>query len=387
MLAQLDNRSWQADIDGPWLRPADLEPYLIKWAGYEDFRKEKFGKSEENRPLHCLKWGKGDIQILLWSQMHGNEATATLSLIDIIEFFQRLKQDGDQELEDLSKKLSITFVPMLNPDGAELFTRRNALLVDLNRDAIKRQSAEMRAFFKLLSDLKPDWAFNLHDQRTIFSVTKDRNCATLSYLAPSPDLRRSKSPSRIKTMRLIAAMHQNTEAILSGHFGKYSDEFYPRAVGDNLMAANIPCILLEAGTYPHDPRRRKARQLIFHNLIQAFSLIANNSYQEYSSAGYDAIPENEQLLRDIILRDVNYKGQVCDIALQEQQEVADSQWSSYFVWDDLGDLSHLKGIQEYSGGQIEVLQALALHKKVDLKYFGQTQNLTINKGVMSFYPI
>lgn len=383
MLAELRNKSGQEDLSGPWLVKADLEPYLTKWSNYEGFTLEKFGESEEKVPLHSLKWGKGKIKIVLWSQMHGNEATATLAIIDIIEFFHRLVIENDEELKDLSTKISIVFIPMLNPDGAQLFTRRNARLVDMNRDAIKQQSSEMRAFFALLNRLKPDWAFNLHDQRTIFSVGAERNCATLSYLAPSPDFARSKSKSRIKAMQLIAGMHQKTKSLLSGHFGKYSDEFYPRAVGDNLMAANIPCVLLEAGTFPNDPQRTRARQLIFQNLIHAFSLISDESYLRYSIAEYDAIPENEQLLRDVVFRDVNYQGQICDIALQEQQTVIAGQWHSHYILDDLGDLSHLKGIKEYKGGQVVLKAPLMLQGKVNLQYSNQTLKILIIEGRIS----
>tara|TARA_R110002050_G_scaffold2603_6_gene14860 strand:+ start:8549 stop:9700 length:1152 start_codon:yes stop_codon:yes gene_type:complete len=383
MLSELKNQSWQENINGPWLVQADLEPYLNKWSDYEYFELEKFGKSEEKRPLYAVKWGQGNIKLVLWSQMHGNEATATLSIIDIIEFLHHLKVEEDAELEELRQKLSIVFIPMLNPDGAQLFTRRNANLVDMNRDALKRQTAEMRAFFKLIESLKPDWAFNLHDQRTIFSVGTERNCATLSYLAPSPDIERSKSKSRIKSMQLIAGMHQKTASLLAGHFGKYSDEFYPRAVGDNLMAANIPCVLLEAGTFPDDPSRTRARQLIFHNLIQAFRLISEGSYLKYSVEEYDAIPENEQLLRDVIFRAVRYQGQICDIALQEQQVVIDGQWHSHLILDDLGDLSHLKGIKEYEGGEVELNAPLMLQGKVNLQYSKESLKVLIIKGLIS----
>jgi hypothetical protein len=383
MLAESRKQSWQEDINGPWLVKADLEPYLKKWSNYEDFTLERFGESEEKVPLHLLKWGKGKIKIVLWSQMHGNEATATLAIIDIIEFFHHLEIENDQELKELRNNISIVFIPMLNPDGAQLFTRRNAHLVDMNRDAIKQQSSEMRAFFALLKSLKPDWAFNLHDQRTIFSVGAQQNCATLSYLAPSPDLARSKSKSRIKTMQLIAGMHHKTKSLLADHFGKYSDEFYPRAVGDNLMAADIPCVLLEAGAFPGDPKRSKARQLIFHNLIEAFNIISDSSFVDYSVEDYEAIPENEQLLRDVVFRDINYQGQICDIALQENQAVIAGQWHSHYVLDDLGDLSHLKGIKEYNGGEVELNAPLMLQGKVNLQYSNQSLKILISEGMIS----
>jgi len=383
MLTELHNRSWQEEIKGPWLAPKDLEPYFKKWSNYEDFKLVEFGKSEENSPLRYLQWGKGPAKIVLWSQMHGDEATATLSLIDIIEFFHQLKLEEHASVEGLSERLSITFIPMLNPDGAKRFTRRNANLVDMNRDAAKQQSVEMRAFFQLLKDIEPDWAFNLHDQRSIFSIGPERNCATLSYLAPSPDEKRSKSDIRVKAMQLIAAMHANTAGSLNDHFGRYSDEFYPRAVGDNLMAAGIPCILLEAGAFPDDPVRNQARNLIMHNLIQAFIIIASKTWPNYDIEDYEAIPKNKEALRDILLRDVNYQGQTCDITLQEKKEVVEGKLLSYYILDDLGDLPHLKGISEYKGGFLELLGPLSLQYQVNFIYSGESKKIIFKDGRIS----
>ena len=57
--------------------------------------------------------GQGDIDVLLWSQMHGDESTATAAIFDI---FNYLKTD-----QTLLKNLKVHFIPMLNPDGAEVF--------------------------------------------------------------------------------------------------------------------------------------------------------------------------------------------------------------------------------------------------------------------------
>lgn len=369
----------QEPIFGPYLRPGEIEPYFMKWLDYKDFTIEEFGRSEEKRSLRYLKWGTGGIKIVLWSQMHGNEATATLSLVDIIEFLQNERENF--LVKEWQENLSIYFIPMLNPDGAELFTRRNAHQVDMNRDALKRQSAEMRAFFKLMEQINPDWAFNLHDQRSIFSIGSDKKTATLSFLAPSPDLNRSISTSRLKTMKLIAAIHQGLQKLSPGHFGRYTDEFYPRAVGDNLMAAGIPCILLEAGAYAEDPSRMKARELISKGLLIAFQQINAKTYDENSVSNYEAIPENEQLLRDILLKNVKFRGKVCDIALQEVQKLNENhQFESYFVLDDLGDLNHLKGIKEWQGGDIVESSPLILQNRVDFIYTTSDKKWSFKNG-------
>jgi murein tripeptide amidase MpaA len=62
--------------------------------------------------------------------MHGNEATTTKALFDFFEclaWFRKRAKFLD----------AFTFycIPMLNPDGAALYTRENANKVDLNRDS------------------------------------------------------------------------------------------------------------------------------------------------------------------------------------------------------------------------------------------------------------
>ena len=54
---------------------------ITEWSTH--FAVRELGKTEEGRPIHEVKWGEGPIQVIAWSQMHGDEATATLALADI----------------------------------------------------------------------------------------------------------------------------------------------------------------------------------------------------------------------------------------------------------------------------------------------------------------
>ena len=61
---------------------AELWQELItEWSSH--FAIRELGKTEEGRPIHEVKWGDGPIQVIAWSQMHGDEATATMALADI----------------------------------------------------------------------------------------------------------------------------------------------------------------------------------------------------------------------------------------------------------------------------------------------------------------
>lgn len=330
-----------------WLR---LEHLIDVWAfveNHSDFQLASIGHSEEGRDLKVIRWGKGPKRIFAWTQMHGNEPTATLACAELLQDLV-----SDPELKALDSKIEVALILMLNPDGAERFQRRNALGIDLNRDAVARCSAEIKAYFNFLESFKPQWAINLHDQRNIFSAGATEHCATLSFLAPSADEERSIRLERKVSMQMIAAIHQKLEGSLSGHFGRYSDEFYPRALGDNLMKMGIPNILFEAGHFPGDRFRRKARELNRRGLKEALHLVATDGWELVDPALYHLIPENKSHLRDLIFRDLQFGNCRLDLALMEQ-EIANKESGELEIKyriDDIGDLSHLHGIQEYKGG-------------------------------------
>src|SRR4051812_4689142 len=85
------------------------------------FEKTELGKSEQGRSISLIRYGNGKIKVMLWSQMHGDEATGTMAIFDLINF---LKTDH-AIAKLLTETCELFFVPMVNPDGAEIFTRRN----------------------------------------------------------------------------------------------------------------------------------------------------------------------------------------------------------------------------------------------------------------------
>ena len=52
-------------------------------------RSEVAGRSVEGRDIHHLWFGRGPMTVLLWSQMHGDEPTATAALFDLVEYVRR----------------------------------------------------------------------------------------------------------------------------------------------------------------------------------------------------------------------------------------------------------------------------------------------------------
>ena len=77
---------------------ADLQPLIQKHAA--QFQVTALGKSFMGKSISSLDWGTGTTKVMLWSQMHGNESTATMALFDLFNFLEG-KGDAHQELRDL----------------------------------------------------------------------------------------------------------------------------------------------------------------------------------------------------------------------------------------------------------------------------------------------
>ncbi|MFC2109988.1 M14 family zinc carboxypeptidase [Bacteroidota bacterium] len=292
----------------------DIEP-LIEKLNEELFQKNIEGVSENNTDIYKLKIGTGPKKILIWSQMHGNESTGTKAMFDLFRFFENPEQLLKEQKEIL-ENCSIVFLPILNPDGSDVFTRVNANGVDLNRDAVNLEAKESKLLRAVLDDFNPEFCFNLHDQRTIFNVEGTKNPATISFLAPSEDLERTLTDGRKETMSVIVSMNALLSKMIPEHIGRYTDEFYPTATGDNFQKLGHNTILIEAGHYYNDYDRDVVRKFNFFAMLQGVLFIAQESY--YSNyEPYFEIPNNDKKCYDIIYRNVkNELGVIEDVAVQ-----------------------------------------------------------------------
>ncbi len=120
----------ESEIKTKRFKHSDLEKKIKSLSKNKVFDVKVAGKSLEGKEIYLLSIGTGKTKVLLWSQMHGDESTATMALFDIFNFLTADDQFNSFRKEIL-KKVKIYFIPMLNPDGAEEFKRRNALNIDL----------------------------------------------------------------------------------------------------------------------------------------------------------------------------------------------------------------------------------------------------------------
>ncbi|UJH92919.1 hypothetical protein LZ575_03745 [Antarcticibacterium sp. 1MA-6-2] len=210
----------------------------------------------------------------------------------------------------------MTIIPMLNPDGARAYTRINANGIDLNRDAHQKSQIESQILNQIFSEFQPDFCFNLHDQRTIFSAGQDKVIATVSFLTPALDEECTVAPSRIISMKLIAAMNNILQQTIPRQVGRYDDSYNINCTGDSFQTLNVPTVLFEAGHYPEDYPREKTRELIFISLVTALLSIATGEMDDIEYTEYFKIPENDKLFYDLILRNVSIEDKIVDVAIQ-----------------------------------------------------------------------
>ncbi|MHC1738735.1 MAG: M14 metallopeptidase family protein [Ignavibacteriaceae bacterium] len=309
------------------------------------------GKSLEGRDLYLIKYGTGGRKVFLWSQMHGDEPTATMALFDIFNFLMDIENRFPALRKLISENLSLYILPMVNPDGAEVFKRRNAMEIDLNRDALRLTTPEAQILNTCFDSIKADFGFNLHDQNYLSSAGPTFKQATLSFLAPAFNEEKEINPLRFRAIQLISEMTTNLSQYIPGHIGKYSDDFEPRAFGDNFQLKGTSTILIESGGWKNDPHKQFVRKLNFLTLINAFYSIATENYLNYDDKAYQNLPFNDEKLFDLILRNVLFDTgdslRIVDLGISSPRGSRENSFRLNSGISEIGDLSTFYGLDEF----------------------------------------
>ena len=304
---------------------------------------EEIGKSYLEKPIYKISLGNGDIKVLAWSQMHGNESNATHAMLDLLATVDK----HPHLKEDLFKAVTLDFIFMLNPDGSERWTRFNAADIDLNRDFHNEASKEIIYLKMLASSKKYDYALNLHEQRTIFT-TDGVHPATLSFLAPSENEERTITENRKRCMAVISEVYYNLKVLIPNQIGRYSDEFYPTSTGDNFIKAGMPTILFEGGHFIDDYTRKETRKYYTVALYYALKAMGELKSEITGWEKYLEIPENQETHYDIIYRNVKLNTDhecILDIAVQYKEIIEEGKDEISFIpfVMEVGDVNKRKG--------------------------------------------
>jgi hypothetical protein len=335
----------EQSIQGRYLTLEHIEPILNRLNTNNQL--QEIGKSVLGKTIYEYQIGHGTTRIFLWSQMHGNESTTTKGLFD----FLNLLHSGSALATQFLNEFTFCWIPILNPDGATLYTRANANGVDLNRDSqdlTQPESTILRATFERF---KPDYCFNLHDQRTIFGVDMSAKPATMSFLAPSYNEEREINDSRLKAINVIAGINQVLQKYIPGQVGRFDDSFNINCIGDTFQYLGVPTILFEAGHYPNDYEREQTRKYVFISLVSAFSTISENDIVINRIEDYLNISQNNPVFCDFLYKNVkiNYDGneKIINFAAQYKEELIDGQiWFNAYI-NQIDDLENRFGHLEY----------------------------------------
>ncbi len=356
---------------------------------------EEVGRSFENREIYQMEFGTGKMKVFMWSQMHGNEPTATTTLIDMFNYLQK-NRDKDW-VKKLEETLTIRAVPMLNPDGAEIFTRRNAQQIDINRDALALETPEGKLLKKLRDEWKPEIGFNLHNQNPWLSVGETKKQATISLLAVVGNSLGRIPEGHDRNKRLCGLMITALNEYIEGHIGRYDEDFNPLAFGDLFSAGGTPTILIETGGMEgKDPMFFV--KLNFVAYLTALNALVDGSEKIADASIYENIPLNTSgKLFNIIFRDAN----IINIAKTEQMQTENAstvekpaEFAAPFTADvginierrrtgepdssfvrEIGDLSIYGGFQEF-----DVKKYYLIPKSGELKLGSNTELLFYKKS-------
>lgn len=352
----------ESNLRSDFVSHSELKQQIEKLISNNNFQVTQIGKSIEGRDIFSIKFGKGKRKILAWSQMHGDEPTATSALFDLINFFSA-NDEFNEFRNGILEELEIHFIPMLNPDGAENYQRENAFNIDLNRDALKFQSDESKLLWDYSQKLKPEFGFNLHDQNSYYAAGRKNKTAAISFLAPPIDYSKSINYTREKAMQVISILNKTLQEFIPEHIARYSDDFEPRAFGDNLMKSGISTILIESGFYKNDYKKDFVRKLNFISILAALDSIGKESYKKEFYADYFEIPENTEIFFDILLRNLtlnfNFRKFTVDVGINRTKRFNSINKEFYFEGTiaGFGDLSTFYGLEEFDLTEFELNSA------------------------------
>jgi len=342
---QLATQYLESNLKGKYIHLDTILPLLESLKNH--FEIIEIGNSVQSRPIHQVKIGSGKTKILMWSQMHGNESTTTKGLFDFFNFLKSNNENANRIKSDYT----LLCIPMLNPDGAFLYTRENANKVDLNRDAFDATQPEMQLLKQVCSDFKPDYCYNLHDQRTIFGTEGFNLPATVSFLSPAFDESRAFNEVRLKAIRIINKMNKTLQSYIPNQVGRFDDSYNINCTGDFFTTQKTPTILFEAGHFADDYGRDLVRKFIFIALLSSFHVSYENVIVDKDLDDYLNIPQNNKCFYDFIYKNVkiidNNVEKIINFAAQYSEEIENGQLKF------IAKIVNVNDLQKNSKGHIE----------------------------------
>ena len=345
MFLEIANQYLNKNLSGRYITNSHIEPELESLKNHYKISIE--GKSVLDKNIYSVQIGTGKTKVLIWSQMHGNETTTTKGLFD---FFNFLNSNDDLAL-NIKENYTLLCIPVLNPDGAFVNTRVNANEIDLNRDAFHITQPESKLLRGLYNQFKPDYCYNLHDQRTIFGTEGGKLPATMSFLAPSYNDECEFNETRFKAVKIINNINTILQTVIPSQVGRFDDAFNINCIGDYFTSQGTPTVLFEAGHYTNDYQRDEVRKFVFVALISSFLNTGKSSEFDNEINEYLNIPQNSKCFFDFIYRNVkiieNSEEKIINFAAQYREVLIENKIDFIAEIIQIDNLEHTFGHIEY----------------------------------------
>lgn len=211
---------------------------------------EVVGQSNQGRDIYKATVGTGDKVILIQSEIHGNEKTGTVAIMNMLK---NLSNNSKQSRE-IREEVTFVFMPMMNPDASEGDKRRNTMTWD-----------EVLVDFPQLEEAAPSWnyldrgisqSFD-YGKTPGFDVNRDFN-PDLNYVPEAKDFPgRSDSPGWFITpeaqtardvYKSLKTEHRNVDVFIDLH---HQGMYYVAGTADevtlSLSAQFVPDPNTQAG--------------------------------------------------------------------------------------------------------------------------------------------
>ncbi|UOE57427.1 Tat (twin-arginine translocation) pathway signal sequence [Bacillus sp. CMF12] len=193
----------------------------------EVFTLDRFGKSEQGRSIYVAKVGNGEKKIWIQAQIHGNEKLVTEAALQLLKTYAG---NNSKEVQTVLEESTLYFIPMYNPDGAEMNTRSTKVmetgqLLDLNRDwaAEGFKAKESKVVYSYWAELKPDFAIDLHHQglKQVYGTNEATSFSLGISLAPNgPTLPAYKNYNDV-TRQMLAYVYDEMSGYGYTHIDRY----------------------------------------------------------------------------------------------------------------------------------------------------------------------
>jgi hypothetical protein len=340
-------------------RHADLMAFLdelMEEAG-DLFAREVLVESAEGRGIPHLTFGEGETTVLIWARQHGDEDLCSAAVMDFLGY---LSDRRDTALvRTIRENLTLHIVPMVNPDGVERHTRRNAQGLDPNRDARLRQSGGGRLLRKIFERHQPEICFNLHDQSPRKSTDTTGDLIALSLQASPFDPEESPGENLIRAKRICALIEVAMRPWIEGHIARYEADYMPRAFGDSMSRWGLASVLIESGGWFGPPGEADAfiTRCHFTALLSGVAAIASGAEKAADPANYDRLPLEGRDHFDLVVRDAlildgsGIRPHSGDISLNHSvNHRGGGVWSGSIR--DVGDLHIFRGKAEIEGAEL-----------------------------------